>query len=84
MTLKIGLGQRPLDAWSLAHAAAGYAAGKLGVPFLPAAALLIAFEVFEWGLRRLGGVGAMSEPESPINVAADIGVGLAGYGLGRL
>ncbi len=74
-----------LDGWTLVHVGAGAALGALRLGWLPTLAALVAFEVFEAHQRSaahpLG--GALAAPESAVNIAVDIGVGLAGWVVAR-
>jgi hypothetical protein len=73
-------GEAAFDSWSWAHLSSGLGLGASGVAALPAAAVLVGFEVFEAGLRRLkvDGTG-LFEYESWKNIFTDIAVGLVGY-----
>lgn len=75
-------GEAAIDAWSLVHFAAGLLVGLLPVGWLSAALLLVGYEALEAGLRRIQTKdGGLFEYESWPNIAVDIGLGLAGFGV---
>ena len=70
-----------LDAFSLVHGAGGFAMGALGFSRTSAYTIILLVEVVEFLIARSG---SKFFQESNANIAADIGIGVASYELGRL
>ena len=80
-----GTNVAPFDGWTVAHAATGAASGALGVPFWLYALGAIGYELAEYSAEYPHGspLFGTKRPESIVNVAADMGVGLMSYAVGR-
>jgi hypothetical protein len=75
-------GEDALDWWTLVHFAAGLVLGLLPIGWLWATVIVVGYEVLEGGLRRIKTAeGGLFEYESWTNIAVDIVVGLAGFGV---
>lgn len=73
-------GDAPIDVWSLAHLATGFALGVLSQKWWLAFALVAGFELFEAVMRRVKRHGAgIFEYESWPNIIADIAIGMLGW-----
>ena len=71
-----------MDWWTLVHFAAGLALGLLPMGWAWAALIVVGYEVLEGGLRRIKTKdGGLFEYESWPNIAVDVLIGLAGYGV---
>lgn len=78
-------GERAVDWWSIPHFAAGVALGMLGLGWITAAFLIVAYEFVEGGLRRVKlQDGGLFEYESWPNIFMDLVIGFAGFALFRL
>ena len=75
-------GEAALDWWSLVHFASGLVLGLLPIGWLLAGVGIVGYEVVEGGLRRVKTKdGGLFEHESWPNIAIDVVLGLAGFGL---
>lgn len=73
-------GEHPLDPWSIVHVGAGLALGLAVRDIVWALALLLAYEVFEAGLRRVKRHGkGLFEYESWPNIWYDVLFGTVGW-----
>lgn len=75
-------GEDPLDAWSIIHTASGLALGLVVRNAILALALLLLYEAFEAGLRRIpvrGRRTGLFESESWRNIRFDILFGMIGW-----
>lgn len=75
-------GEAPLDGWSIVHLGAGLAVGLVVRNPLLALALIVAYEAFEGGLRRVKPRGAgkgLFEHESWTNIRHDVLFGTLGW-----
>ncbi len=75
----------PFDAWSFAHATTGAIAGAAGIPLWLYGVGMIVYEVVEYSAESPHGspLFGTKRPESAVNVATDMGLGLASYGIAR-
>lgn len=75
----------PVDWWTLVHAGVGAAMGAAGVPVPWTVVLLTGYEVAEHAIEYPNGseLFGTKAPESPSNVAMDLGVALVAYSLAR-
>jgi hypothetical protein len=75
-------GEAALDWWTLVHFAAGLVLGLLPIGWVWATAIIVGYEVLEAGLRRVKTKeGGLFEHESWPNIAVDVAIGLAGFGV---
>lgn len=73
-------GEAALDWWSLVHLGSGLVLGLAPIGWVWAIGLLVGYEVFEAGLRRIKTKeGGLFEYESWPNIGVDIVVGLLGF-----
>lgn len=79
------MNEAPIDAWTGVHALAGGLAGALGAPWPLAVGGLVAYELAEYAIESPRGSRwfGSKRPESGVNVAVDLAVGLGAYALGR-
>lgn len=75
-------GEAPIDPWSIVHVACGLALGLAVRNAFLALGLVLAYEVFEAGLRRVKPRGAdkgLFEHESWSNIGHDVIFGMVGW-----
>src|SRR5438552_2756889 len=78
-------GEAALDAWTWVHVGSGAALGALLGSWWLALLLLLLYEAFEAGLRRIRlQDGGLFEYESWPNIGADVVAGLLGFAAMRL
>lgn len=75
-----------VDAWTVVHAATGFAAQRVGVSFGTYLALATLYEVVEWNLEypRGSAIFGTKRPESFRNMATDLVAGAVGYQAGNM
>ena len=72
------------DEYTAGHFAVGFFAGFLGVRFWFYIFTSAVYEAIEFSMESPNGnpIFGTKRPESPVNVATDLAVGLFGYGVG--
>jgi len=80
----MAVNESALDKWTIAHAATGLCAAKLGMPLRQYLALAVAYELLEHSIESPRGSVFLGtkRPETRINVLTDLLAGVVGYRLG--